>query len=127
MFEVNGLSVKFTDAQIAFGFDLAAGAVRAQPASLNIDNLSIDRRLAQENFPGFKAPRPSHRSSIPTTEAPAPQLAINTRAMQVASRPTTEFISPSVDAFAVSFESTPRRMIRFRLPTVPLRGGRFTD
>jgi hypothetical protein len=127
MFDLSGLSVKSPNASVAFGIDLAADAVRAQPASLNIDNFSSDHRLAKESFSGFKAPHPSLLSNIPTTEASAPQLPIGTRAMQVAGSPATAFLSLSADAFAACSESTLRRTMRARLPTVPRRGGRFTD
>ena len=127
MFDLGGLSVKSPDARDAFGVDLVADALRTSSASLSIDNLSIDHRLTQEGFLGFPAPRPSLLSPIPTIEAPAPQLPISTRAMQVASSPATAFLSPSADAFVACVESTLRRTMRIRLPTVPRRGRRFTD
>jgi hypothetical protein len=128
MFDLSWLSVKSPDARVAFGFDLAAEAVQAQPASLNIDNLPIDHTLAHESFSGCKAARPSHLSATPTAEAPAPQpSSINMRATQVAGSPATEFISPRVGAFAVCFESTLRRTMRFRLPSMSRRCGRFID
>lgn len=128
MFDLSGLSVKSSDARVAFGFDLAAEAAQAQPASLNIANFSIDHALAQESFSVCKAARPSHLSAIPTAEAPAPQpSSINTRATQVAGGLATEFIRPRAEAFAVCFESSLRRTMRFQLLTMPHRGGRFTD
>jgi hypothetical protein len=127
MFDLSGLSVKSPDASVAFGIDLAADAVRDPSASLNIDSRLIDHRLTQESFLGFTAPRPSLLSPIPTTVAPTPHLPINTRAMQVAGSPATAFLSPSIDTVFACVESTLRRTMRIRLPTVPRRGGRFTD
>jgi hypothetical protein len=90
----------------------------------DLSGLSVKSPDARVAF-GFDL---AHLSAIPTAEAPAPQpSSINLRATQVAGSPATEFISPRVDAFAVCFESTLRRTMRFPLLTVPHRGGRFTD
>jgi hypothetical protein len=127
MVDLDGLSVKSSGAAVAFGIDLAVDTVRTSSASLNADNLSLDHRLTQESFLEFAASRPSLLSAIPTTEAPAPQLTISTRAMQAAGSPDIAFVSPSVDAFDACVEQTVRRAMRIRLPTVPSRGGRLTD
>jgi hypothetical protein len=127
MVDSGGLSVKSPDAAVAFGFDLAVDTVRTSSASQNTDNLSIDHALTQESFLRFAAPRPSLLSAVPTTEAPAPQLSISTRAMQVAGSPDIAFVSLSADAFDTCVASTSRRTMRIRLPTVPRRGRRFTD
>ena len=127
MFDSGGLSVKSPDAWLAFGVDRAADANAAQPASQNIDNFSSDHRLTQESISGLKAARPSHLSTIPTTEAPAPQSPVNTRAVQVAGSRGIALLSPSADACVACVESTLRWAMRVRLPTMSSCGGRFTD
>jgi hypothetical protein len=47
--------------------------------------------------------------------------------MQVAGSPDIAFVSLSAGAFDTCVASTSRRTMRIRLPTVPRRGGRFTD
>lgn len=75
----------------------------------------------------FKTPCPSLLSDIPTTKAPASQRPVSTSAARFAGSPDTESTSSGADAFAACVRSTQRRTMQVRLPTVPRRGGRFTD
>jgi hypothetical protein len=102
MFDLNGLSVKSTDAWLAPGIGPFSGALRA----------------------------PSYLSAIPhPEETAAPQRPMTTRSvMPAAGRPDPA--SMCADAFgtiAVRVESTAPRAMRILPLAVPHPGARFTD